>query len=113
MLFLVTGRMKSSGTAGSPSPADLVRAGLGTLETLVAMEHRGVVRGGGIAAGGSAIAFILEVTSGDEAHDTIVRLPSYAQADWTVTPLVSFERDLAVTREAAHRLGIADRETTK
>jgi muconolactone delta-isomerase len=76
------------------------------MEMLVALERNGTVRGGGVEVGGAAMAFVLDAASHDDAHDVVVRLPSYGHADWVVTPLVAFDRDLEVTREAAQRLGV-------
>jgi len=97
MLFLVTGRCPIS---TEPTP-DFLQASRDTLEQLGAMQRDGRVRGGGVLIGPLGVCFIADAASNEDMHVLLTTLPSFRYADWEVTPLIPFERDVELSLDDA------------
>ena len=97
MLFLVVGRCPIS---IEPTP-EFLQASRDTLEQLGAMQGDGRVRGGGVLIGPLAVCFIADVESNEDLHVLLTTLPSFRYADWEVTPLIPFARDVELSLDDA------------
>ena len=104
MLFLVTGRCPIS---TEPTPAFL-QASRDTLELLGAMQRDGRVRGGGVLIGPLGVCFIADAASNEDMHVLLTTLPSFRYADWEVTALIPFERDVELSVDDALERARAD-----
>ena len=100
MLYLVIAEVKRL----SPAPSvESLEQGLATLERLDRLRREGKVEGAGIFAGRMGMCFTIDAGSNTELHEIVASLPTFMQAEWQVTPLVSLEDDLVMTRAALDR----------
>ena len=96
-LFLVSGRCPLS----QEPTAEFLQASRDTLTALGEAQAAGLVKGGGVMIGPLGVVFVVDVADNEHLHVFLTTLPSFRFADWEVTPLIAFHRDIEMTLDDA------------
>jgi muconolactone delta-isomerase len=108
MQFLVTGEFDMSRVPADPEQMAAVSemVTIPSLEMVAAWEKEGRVLAGGIHAGSSKTAYIVEAASIEELSDLLQSMPAWTFMTIDATPLESTEHRISQIRARVERLKV-------
>lgn len=96
MLFFVNGRMRKDLQLPTEKFLKLV---VQEWEKIQEYRNKGYIIGGGAPSGQNGGCGIFDVSSNDDLHRLLTRLPMYAYVEWDIVPLSSIDAVLSMAHD--------------